>query len=90
MWTRRIYYEHTHVDVDTKDAWTAAPDEGVQVVVELCADAPVRWDCDGKVVRDRKLWTGDDEYDPWGWGVKYGKLISDEEYFEIWRRACND
>ena len=39
-------------------------------------------------VTDRQLWTGEDSYDPFGWGAKKGKLISDEQYFRIWELAA--
>lgn len=70
------------------EAWVRAPDTGVLVVQRMRAPDRVRWSCDGIPIRDRELWTGEDIYDPFGWGPKEGVLVSDEEYLEAWRRAC--
>jgi hypothetical protein len=79
-WT--IYYaDGTTVSGSSEAEWTAAPGTGVQVVV-LWEEPPVEerpW----RLVRDRYLWTGTDEYDPFGWGAKEGSLLPDEEYAAI-------
>lgn len=94
MW--RIYYsDGSSVQGESPAAWAAAPDTGVQVVVRFPRQGLVRWHYDGDngepcVVRDRDLWTGDDTYDPFGWGVKYGELIDKSTYIGIWGMACAD
>lgn len=89
MW--RIYYADGSVVRGSSAAdWLSAPDTGVQVVVLMESPAMPRWTCEGVVVRDRQLWTGEDEYDPFGWGAKRGSWLPDDEYHEIWRRACSD
>lgn len=63
--------------------WRRHPDHGVQIVASWPGPpAPhlSRW----TGVADRYLWTGDEEYDPFGWGLKYGQLIPDGEYQRIW------
>lgn len=91
----RIYYSDHRVDGVTEEDWINAPDDDMQVIVLMTPPDTPRWnyhDENGKihVVYDRELWTGDDYFDPFGWGEKAGRLISDEEYIEIWRRACAD
>lgn len=49
-----------------------------------------RWHYIGGVVRDRELWTGTDDYDPFGWGNKRGRWMSTPSYFRIWNRACGE
>lgn len=63
--------------------WERLPDHGVQVVAAWPRTQPRRW----TNVEDRDIWTGEDEYDPFGWGVKYGSLIDADEYERIWREA---
>lgn len=82
----RIYYADHVVDGGTEDEWRAAPENGVQVVVRFPRQGPRRW----TGVEDRDLWTGTDEFDPFGWGVKTGLLLPDPEYLLIWERACAD
>lgn len=85
----RIYYgDGSVVTGTTEPEWTAAPAEDVQVVV-LMEPYPHNfrpW----RGVSDRQIWTGDDTYDPFGWGVKHGKLISRRRYDAIWKRAFGD
>lgn len=88
MW--RIYYRDAVVEGTTQEEWEGAPEEGVQVVVDFDPGAPLRWSCDGVPIVGRRLWTGEDTYNPLGWGVKYGLLLPDDEYWAIWRRACFD
>lgn len=66
--------------------WLNAPSEGVQYVVlmEPYPDGRRPW----RGVDDRQIWTGDDEYDPFGWGVKYGSLIDDAIYYGMWDRVA--
>lgn len=92
----RIYYGDGSVRCGrTAEAWEAAPDTGVQVLVSMEPGASgwtYRADGGASVlVRDRQLWTGEDEYElaP-GWGAKTGSLILDAEYWTIWKRACSD
>ena len=91
----RIYYRDNVVQGHTQQDWIDAPDHGVQVIVEMRdsdyspnrtydpGDGPTR-------VLGRHLWDGDDEFDPFGWGVKYGELVSDKQFFQIWNAACAD
>jgi hypothetical protein len=89
MW--RIYYAGgSMLDGHTAEDWSAAPDDGVQVVVLFTSVETPRWHYSGGAVRDRQMWTGEDNYDPFGWGAKRGALISDADYFAIWERACAD
>lgn len=91
-WT--IYYEGgVKVDGSTRYDWLNAPVEGVQVVVEWrepCHPCP-----DGRSERrfsgvdDRVLHTGEDVYDPFGWDMKFGSLIPDEDYERIWNEAAH-
>lgn len=83
--TWSIYYSDGSVVIgETEDEWRAAPDHDVQVVV--LHEPPVirRW----TGVTDRQLWTGDDEYDPFGWGKKFGSWMMREEYDRIWEVAA--
>ena len=69
-------------------AWRDAPDDGVQVVV-LYAPCPTGrrpW----RGVDDRQLWTGEDVYDPFGYGAKRGAWMDRAAYDLIWERACGD
>lgn len=69
-------------------AWRDAPDDGVQVVV-LYAPYPTGrrpW----RGVDDRQLWTGEDVYDPFGYGAKRGAWMDRAVYELIWERACGD
>jgi CxxC motif-containing protein (DUF1111 family) len=92
----RIYYaDGSVVEGTSAEEWRAAPVFGVQVVACMEAGPAPRWtwtDVYGRnrAVRDRQLWTGEDDFDPFGWGVKHGQLIPDENYWRIWRRACTD
>lgn len=84
-WT--IYYgDGSEVHGLTREDWDAAPDDGVQVVVEWRAyDAPhlSPW----ARCWDRRPETGIEQYDPFGWGPKRGSLIPDADYERIWRHA---
>jgi hypothetical protein len=70
----------------TKEDWLAAPSAGVQVVVKW--QKPELHERRWRGVDDRLLWTGEDVYDPFGWGPKVGELISDNEYQHIWNLAA--
>lgn len=85
MW--RIYYADMVVEGATAEEWLAAPDDGVQVVVLFESTDYRGWK---GVSGDRQLWTGDDEFDPFGFGVKRGLLIPDDDYLAIWERAIAD
>lgn len=95
MYEILIFYVDEVVSVFDEAAWKGAPDEGVQVVVRMRPDLvgvsleklPLqarRWYGNKG---DRELWTGEDVYDPFGWGEKFGSLISDNLYFSIWEEA---
>ncbi len=92
---RRIYYETgPYIKITTPEEWSAAPLSGVQVIVDMDHVGPSGWTYPingvNVSVKDRQMFTGEDEYDPFGWGVKYGSLISGDQYFAIWERACGD
>lgn len=86
----RIYYPAEVVGGSTPEDWRAAPDSGVQVIVLMERPEDLRWHSSRGAVRDRRLWTGTDEYDPFGYGVKTGSALADAEYLAIWERACGD
>ena len=91
----RIYYDDGSVWCGRNaEAWHEAPEIGVQVVVLMEApDRPgwtYRQDGQNVPVKDRKLWTGESEYDPFGWGVKIGTWMDWDEYMDIWAKACSD
>ncbi|MCK9540344.1 hypothetical protein [Dokdonella sp.] len=83
----RIHYSGHVVEGVTADEWRAAPDDDVQVVVLLrdpvLEHGEMRW----TGVTDRLLWTGDEVYDPFGWGEKRGSLIPDDDYWRCWEEA---
>jgi len=93
----KIYYHDSVFEGTTLEEWIAAPDDGVQVVV---IEAPwpeppypdrfeTGWVSCAR--RDKQFYTGVDEYDPLGYGVKkFGSLLSDEDYFAIWDKAYGD
>lgn len=88
----RIYYADGSV-VSGKDQtdWLSAPGTGVQVVVLMVPPDNRRWWCPAiGSVEDRRLWTGTDTYDPFGWGVKFGSWMPRADYDVIWERACGD
>jgi len=91
----RIYYGNGKIVRGSSEAeWLAAPSDDVQVVV-LMDGKPHGWSYkndkgENTPVLDRDLWTGEDSYDPFGWGAKKGALLSDVAYFKIWNRACGD
>lgn len=78
-----IHYSDRVVQGATREEWIAAPDDDVHVVVEFRTPSQDLGEWKWTGVTDRFLWTGEDSYDPFGWGVKYGRLISDEEYQRI-------
>ncbi len=92
----RIYYKNSVVSGSTKKEWLEAQNDGVQVVVVLQSPIPPYPDrvktgfcfC-GK--SDRSFYTGVSEYDPLGYNhMKFGSLLSDEEYTKVWERAYGD
>jgi len=84
----RIYYaDGSRVDGAGAAAWRRAPAEGVQVVVIF---EPVQVQRFSHWPKDRRGLTGDDAYDPFGWGGKRGSLIDDGAYRAIWERAGGD
>lgn len=92
----RIYYDDPLQDYvgENQEDWIKVPVDGVQVIVLYEPPKIPHWTYpyNDKVVTvtDRQLWTGLDVYDPFGWGIKYGSLISDKDYLDIWIRACTD
>jgi len=86
MWA--IFYEGGRVFGETEEDWKFAREDGVQAIVLYETPLSLRWSCEGQVVRDRQLWTGEDTYDPFGWGLKRGSLISDVAYWRIWKEAA--
>ncbi len=87
----RVYYDDgTTAQGHHYKTWQAARVDGVQVVISWPPKQRMRWKGPKGPVRDRDMWTGEDVYDPFGWGLKYGRLISDEKYKAIWNKACAD
>jgi hypothetical protein len=85
LWTI-FYSDGTHTSGSTRAQWDAAHNEDVQAVVLW--KRPEWWERPWAGVGDRFVWTGDDEYNPFGnWDEKQGSLIPDKEYAEIARRA---
>jgi hypothetical protein len=84
-----IYYgDGSTVSGSTRNQWRNAPAVGVQAVVLW--EVPHYTERPWTNVSDRKLWTGDDTYNPFGWGVKSGALLPDAAYRQIWNRAFYD
>jgi hypothetical protein len=88
LWS--IYFSGAVVSGRFRSDWLRAPDDDVQVWVlyeppPLIDGVPF---CPWTGVSDRQLLTGQDTYDPFGWGVKYGRRLPDVEYERIWRRAA--
>lgn len=83
----RIYYSDHMVEGATREEWRAAPSDDVQVVVLLRNPIPELGELRWTGVTDRVLWTGDDVYDPFGWGEKLGRLVPDEVYWRVWEEA---
>lgn len=89
----RIYYGNgSIVGGETAAEWAAAPDAGVQVVVLMEPPGVPHWTYERgtRLVTDRQLWTGEDEYDPFGWGPKRGSWMAAGAYTGLWDRACSD
>jgi len=80
------YADGSVLDGSSREDYLAMPAEGVQVIAEWRTPASHqrRW----HLVDDRYLWTGEDEYDPFDWGVKRGSLLPDDAYFAIWNDAA--
>lgn len=91
----RIYYSAALVEGRAVDDWIVAPLDDVQVVaVRGSPSYPLPGKETGYVhcvTRGWMLYTGVDEFDPLQTGYpKRGRLLSDEAYFTIWRRAYGD
>jgi len=91
----RIYYKDAVISGSSKQEWVEAPDEGVQVVVML--EPPSRPYPDRRSTgfvfsgrTDYTFYTGVDQFDPLGYGVKTGAWLSDEDYARVWERAYGD
>ena len=81
-----IYYGDGTTRSGTKKAdWVKAPNTNVQVVVEW--RTPSVTERPWTLVLDRYIWTGDETYDPFGYGAKSGALIFDQQYTAIWQSA---
>lgn len=86
--TWSIYYDDsTIVRGSTEADWQSAPSMGVQVIVEHRKPGIDERPWIG--VLDRICWTGEDVYDPFGWGPKYGTLMERSLYDAIWKKAIN-
>lgn len=79
-----IYYSEHVVHGTGLADWRAAPDVDVQVIVEWVQPDSFPW----AGVTDRKLWTGEDVYDPFGYGVKFGAWMDTDAYMALWEVAC--
>lgn len=91
-----IFYSDGRRDGINADDWRSHPVDRVQAVVLWKHNHYLGWSgvprvvVDDDVVADRHLWTGLDEYDPFGWGIKYGSLIDDRAYLDIYKKAAGD
>lgn len=84
----RIYYgDGSAFDGLTRQRWQAAPSESVQVVAIFEPTWPQPF---AGAPTDRRLLTGEDVYDPFGWGAKRGSPIDRAAYDAIWGRARGD
>lgn len=95
----RIYYTDLTFYGSTREHWISAPQSGVQVV---SLEIPVPDVHRGEALpdkatgfvygsrRDRQFFTGVDEYDPMGYGPKFGTLIPDADYWRIWELAYGE
>ena len=81
-----VWYSFGRVDGVGASEWRAAPTEDVQVVVEW--RVPVGGERKFANVTDRMIWTGTDEYNPFGYGIKYGAWMADEDYQDVWEVAA--
>lgn len=84
-----IYYSDRVVHGCTARDWRDVPDHDVQVVVEWRRPSPEAGELKYVGVFDRVLHTGEDEYDPFGWGVKFGKWMVWDAYQAVWERAAH-
>lgn len=84
-----IHYPNYMFTGETAADWRRAPDTQLQVV-----RGPSDYEGGGGWIGvrhdDRSLWTGQDEYDPFGWGIKYGSAIDDDLYWRIWIAVAYD
>jgi hypothetical protein len=79
-----FYADGSVVHGSSAQEWHRAPARRVQVVVAWVRPTVLRW----REVQDRELWTGEDVYDPFGWGPKYGSWMLNADYFRLWERAA--
>ena len=77
--TWRIYYTDCVVEGETVQDWLSAPNEGVQVVVSYENIDHQKW---GHWPKDRKAWTGEDEYDPFRLGPQVGRVNPHKRLFQ--------
>lgn len=76
----------------TPDDWSRAPTDGVLHVT--CEDGHGNGSMyegeDGRnvSVTERSVWTGTEDFDPFGWGPKSGVLVDDATYWRTYREAC--
>jgi hypothetical protein len=77
-----VYPEGVRYSGATAAEWASLPRVGYQYVIEWAVPATPSWGLPGcPLVEDRKIWTGDDFVDPFGYGIPLeGLQLSDEEY----------
>jgi hypothetical protein len=83
-----IFYSDTVAHGRARADWEFLPDTDVQVIVEWRQPRQDRGELRWAGVADRMLWTGEDEYDPFGWGVKFGRWMTRAAYEQVWERAA--
>lgn len=83
-----IWYPDRVVAGMSAEEYKDAPADDVQVIAAQPGYAAPHLSPWAHVWRWR-LWTGLGEYDPFGWGIKYGALLPDEEYRRIWREVVD-
>lgn len=84
-----IVYPARVIEGEVQADWDAAPDDGVQGVVRFDGHGNSTARPDGSRVDDRSIWTGDENYDPFGWGPKRGAWVDDDEYWRLFMVMCD-
>lgn len=84
-----IFYSDAVCHGLTAEDWRALSDHDVQVVVEWRPPVQARGELRYAGVHDRMLWSGEDTYDPFGWGVKFGRWMDYGAYMALFERAAH-
>lgn len=84
-----IFYSERVAHGATRNDWIWLPDHDVQVVVDWRPPNQMAGELCYAGITDRVLYTGLDEYDPFGWGVKYGAWMYDYDYGQLFEIAAH-